>query len=123
MFQRFFYGRNGTDALNMALAVACLGLMLLSRFMFQWLFSSLAYGVMFLCFFRMISRNIPKRQQENAQFLKLFGRLRTKHARSKDKNFLYLKCPQCKQQIRIPKGIGNVKITCSKCKHVFQAKV
>ena len=29
-------------------------------------------------------------------------------------------CPECKSRLRIPNGKGKIKVTCSKCKHVFE---
>jgi len=132
--QRFFIGRNGSDQLNLALIGAALASNLLSRFMFRGLFETLSYVLMFLWIFRMISRNLERRQRENAWFLQLIRRGGAKGTRTttqthrakapKDKaNFRYLKCPNCKQELRVPKGKGNIKITCSKCGQVFYQKV
>ena len=129
--QRFFHGRNGSDQLNFALMIAGVALSFLSRVMFQNLFQTLAWVALGLCLFRMVSRNIDKRRQENAQFLALVSRLRpqspsTSWRRGPKKdgaNFCYLKCPNCSQSMRVPKGKGNIKITCSNCGQVFYEKV
>jgi len=123
--QRFFYGRNGLDQLNIALLVAATLCNLLGVIMFRGLFGALAVVILFVCIFRMISRNISKRQQENAAFLKWIQQLRTKasHRGADRANFRYFKCPACKQNLRAPKGKGKIKITCSKCGRVFYKKV
>ena len=123
--QRFFHGRNGMDPLNIALAATALGLMLLGRFLLGALFEVLTTAMLFLCVFRMVSRNIPKRQRENARFLQLLRRLRAKSPRAgADRaHFRYFKCPACGQNLRAPKGKGKIKITCSKCGRVFYKKV
>jgi len=131
--QRFFVGRNGSDQLNLALLGVGIACNLLSRFMFRGLLSALFYVAVFLWIFRMISRNLERRQRENAWFLQLIRRggakgprtTQTRKAKApKDKaNFRYLKCPGCKQELRVPKGKGNIKITCSKCGQVFYQKV
>jgi len=133
--QRFFHGRNGTDQLNIALIVASIATTLLSRFLFLGFLSTVSYVLLFLCVFRMISRNIPRRQQENALFLEKTKRFRrgagggagtgyTKQARvRKDPNYRYFKCPECKQNLRAPKGKGKINITCPKCGTVFQKTV
>ena len=37
---------------------------------------------------------------------------------SKDrKNYIYFKCKNCKQELRIPKGKGKIKVICPHCKH------
>jgi len=130
--QQFFIGRNGLDQLNMALLAASVGLSVLSWFIFPSLFSNLAYVFLFLGLFRMISRNLEKRSRENRYFLELVQALRTKTPRAgvqkvwenKDQqSFSYLKCPDCNQPMRFPKGKGKIKITCSNCGLVFYEKV
>ena len=122
--QRFFYGRNGVDQLNMVLAIAALALTLLSQFIFQNLFVFFGYAALGLCVFRMVSRNVEKRRKENAQFLALVSRFRGKTPRNGNQgNFCYLKCPGCQQTVRVPRGKGKVKITCSRCGRVFYEDV
>lgn len=36
-------------------------------------------------------------------------------------DFKVISCPECKARMRVPKGKGKIKITCSKCKHVFES--
>ena len=37
---------------------------------------------------------------------------------SKDrKNYIYFKCKNCKQELRIPRGKGKIKVICPHCKH------
>jgi len=136
-FGQFFQGRNGVDQLNIALMGVAVALTFLGRFMFQSFFPLLAYVTMFLCMFRLISRNIPKRQAENAYFLNLIQGLRNRTPRStagaagsrgprekKDRaNYRYFKCPNCKRPMRIPRGKGQVKVTCSQCGEVFYKQV
>ena len=123
--QRFFHGRNGIDQLNLALLAVSLGCSLLGRILFRSLFEVLFTAIAFAALFRMVSRNIPKRRQENAAFLRWFRRLRRKSPRpGADKaNFRHFKCPGCKQPLRAPKGKGKIKITCSKCGEVFYQEV
>lgn len=44
-------------------------------------------------------------------------------AKAADKEHKYLKCPKCKQEIRVPKGAGKIRITCPKCQEKFEKKV
>ena len=44
-------------------------------------------------------------------------------AKAADKDHKYLKCPKCKQEIRVPKGAGKIRITCPKCQEKFEKKV
>ena len=35
-------------------------------------------------------------------------------------DYTVVNCPGCKARLRIPKEKGKIKITCSKCKHIFK---
>ena len=74
---------------------------------------------------RIFSRNIAKRQAENARFVNWLGgfrdysnfRKQKKNARQDGKT-LY-KCPTCKRIVRVPLGRGRIEITCPNCKRKF----
>ena len=127
--QRFFYGRNGSDPLNIALLILGLVTSFLGRLTGFSFLEFIAMVLLTLCVFRMISRNVTRRQQENAFFLEKTRRFRRGggHAGAprvkKDPNYRYFKCPQCKQNLRAPRGRGKVRITCSKCGNVFERTV
>ena len=38
------------------------------------------------------------------------------------KDYHYYRCPQCGQQLRVPRGRGKISITCPKCGHQFIKK-
>ena len=72
MFQRlgekirqFMYGRYGFDKLSMFLLIVGVVLCLLSSFSQLYFLGIIAYVPLILAIFRMYSRNIYKRQQEN----------------------------------------------------------
>jgi len=134
--QRFFYGRNGPDQLSMALLIASFAATLLGRIAFAGFFQILAFVLLGFGFFRMISSNVTRRRQENTWFLEKTKRFRrggaaghSAHAGTrptrvkKDPNYRYFKCPQCKQNLRAPRGRGKLRITCSKCGQVFEKVV
>lgn len=80
-----------------------------------------------LCYFRTLSRNTYKRQQENFKFIRFYTpilkRSQVLKKRFKErKTHRYFKCPTCKQTLRVPKGKGNISITCPKCKNVFHGR-
>ena len=90
--------------------------------------SYLADIVFLVYIFRNYSRNIERRIAENAKFMELFGPFFRKAAepfnnifnRVRDrKTHIYLKCPSCRQTLRLPKGKGKLKATCPKCKTEF----
>ena len=38
------------------------------------------------------------------------------------RTYRYLICPQCSQRLRVPRGKGKIRVTCTKCKNQFVAK-
>ena len=77
--------------------------------------SLLAYIPLIWSIYRMYSRNIEARRRENTAFLRFFSRLT-------DKQYRYFRCPQCGQQLRVPRGRGKISITCPKCHNQFIKK-
>jgi uncharacterized paraquat-inducible protein A len=67
----------------------------------------------------MFSRRLDQRRKENARFLSILRPLRQKFsstlAHMKDKEHRYFRCPNCKQQMRVPRGKGRIQVTCRKC--------
>lgn len=124
--QRLMYGRYGMDGLNMALMGLYLLLSLLSRLLRSSLLSFLAFLCLLFTVVRMFSRNIPKRQQENAQFMDAVGpalrNYNARRCRRRDKEHCYFRCPNCGQQLRVPKGKGKIQITCRSCGASFEEK-
>ena len=117
--QRFMIGRNGSDTLGWVVLLAGAFFMLLSVLPeLEWL-----YFIAFVCLvysiFRMYSRNVMKRREENVKFNGFF---RTIKMRCSDHEHRFFHCPQCKQTIRVPKGKGRIKIRCPKCQNQFEKK-
>ncbi len=132
--RRMMVGRYGPDQLSFALLALSVVLILLSFFTRVGLFSSLALVVLILCYYRMFSRKFNTRYQENARFMRLWQPvsvwflapkrwLARTAVRFRDrKTHCYFKCPDCGQQMRVPKGKGKINITCPKCKASFVKK-
>ena len=121
--QRFMAGRYGVDAfskflMGTVLVLWVLDLFINSRILYSWSILLIIY-----MYFRMFSRNIQKRYQENIKFLqiksKVLGKLKWNQLKSDVKgrktHHIY-RCPTCRQKIRIPRGKGRICITCPKCK-------
>ena len=71
---RFMYGRNGTDQLNAALLAAYLlvwlvQILLNRNFTVRMVLEAVSLVLAALVLFRTFSRNLPRRQAENAKFL------------------------------------------------------
>ena len=119
---RFMYGRNGVDALSWALVVLEVVLSLLSSFMHVRGVSQALYFVstalMFVVLLRIFSRNLARRQAENAKFLTWrtpkANASRGAKARRADKAHKYVRC-SCGAYCRVPRGVGKIELTCPKC--------
>ena len=131
---RFMYGRNGMDQLNRALIFLYLGLCVLRTILLLALESIvpariadvLLWGVLVGLFFRMFSKNLPRRRAENQKWVNWGWRVRSSssgaRARHADKEHKYFTCKQCKTICRVPVGKGKIIITCPKCGAQIHAK-
>ncbi|MDY4907096.1 MAG: hypothetical protein SO124_01895 [Oscillospiraceae bacterium] len=119
---RFMYGRNGVDALSWALVVLEVVLSLLSAFIHVRGVSQVLYlvstALMFVVLLRIFSRNLARRQAENAKFLTWWtpkaNAIRGARARRADKAHKYVRC-SCGAYCRVPRGVGKIELTCPKC--------
>ncbi|MBQ8174136.1 MAG: hypothetical protein IJ009_01900 [Clostridia bacterium] len=119
-FARFMYGRYGGDSLNNLLIWISVGLLLLAYIPYLWPMSILAYGVLIYTIFRTLSRNIPRRRAEEAAYLRVRSRFAKKRAlrkqiRRERKTHRYFKCPACHAMLRVPRGKGEIVVTCPRC--------
>lgn len=126
-FRHFMIGRYGVDQLSIALIISSLIIGFIVGFIPIPFLSLFTFIPIILCYIRIFSKNIAKRRIENQKFLKVW--YPAKHWFIKKKNKLvglktykYYKCPQCKQELRVPRGKGNIRITCPKCKHEFRKR-
>lgn len=126
-FRKFMYGRNGGDQLSNALLILSLVLTFGgSLTKISWL-STIGYIPLGLSLFRVFSKDVSKRRMENykfAMFLSpIYSRFKNTQKRVEDsKTHKYYRCPNCKQQLRVPKGKGKIVVTCTKCGTKFNKK-
>ncbi len=124
--QRFFYGRYGVDQLSVFLTAVSVVLSLSASLSHIRLLSWGADVLLFWVLFRILSRKLERRRQENTRFLSLvypaYQALRRKRSQARDRDHCYFKCPGCGQQLRVPRGKGSITITCRSCGAVFQKK-
>ena len=128
---RFMYGRNGADQLGMATLVVGIILDVVSMFAktdtARRILGAVTAVLLFVLLFRMFSRNLTKRRAENGWFLnKLLYPVQRKfnaaRQRAQDKEHKYFTCPNCRTVCRVPKGKGNIVITCPKCRGEIRGK-
>ena len=126
----FMQGRNGQDPLNGFLLVVSVAFVLLGRLIpgflgaLLWLLGIFALG---LCWFRLLSRNLSRRQMENSRFLQLryrvSGKLRCARTRwAQRREYRFFTCPSCRTTLRVPRGRGKIRIVCRKCGSSFTRK-
>ena len=123
-------GRNGNDPLNRFLLVLAFVLIILGCFIGGFagrLFSLLLLADLVLVYIRMFSRNISKRQAENARYMDIryritaaFRVLGERWVQRKENKFFY--CPSCRTALRVPRGRGKIMIVCKKCGTKFSGK-
>ena len=129
---KFMSGRYGPDALFRFQVGAALVLELLAIPLRRHgtLYSLMNYGAFVLlvwAVFRALSRNVQKRYLENLHFQELFGRARRQSRMNKEKfsqrkDYRFFVCPTCKTNLRVPKGKGEIYITCAKGGNRFRGK-
>lgn len=122
--QKFMMGRYGVDDFSKFILYVMFALCIISLFIRHSIFNLLLLAGLIFLYFRMFSKNIEKRYQENLWFLRkkdsfihLFQK--EKNILAQKKTFHIYTCPGCKQKIRIPKGKGKLLITCPKCHKEF----
>ena len=127
--RRFMFGRYGGDELSKALLVLSFILLLVMNFVPKDLrfLEIVAYIPAIICMFRIFSRNIYKRRNENYKYLKIKNKIvmwfKNNINRIKTlKNYKYYTCSNCKQKLRVPRGKGKISITCPKCNSSFKGK-
>ena len=124
--QRFMYGRYGNDPLNLFFMVLYMLLYLVYMLTGLELASLLSFVLLGCTLFRMLSHNHMRRREENARFLRLAGPvfrwLKMRRTIRRDKDHVYFKCPNCGQQLRVPRGKGNITVNCRSCGARFEAK-
>ena len=127
---KFMAGRYGNDQLGRALLIADLILLVLGT-----VFSKSVGGILLplalillgYIYFRMFSRNIYKRQEENGKYLRwkyqITSKLNVLKERWKQrKEYKFFTCPSCHTVLRVPRGRGKLKIVCRKCGTSFMGK-
>lgn len=83
--RQWMVGRYGSDQLNIALLVLYLISSIVLSLTGWFPVLILGYLLFVLIFFRMFSRNIPKRYAENQKFLKIWNPIRNKFPKSKSR--------------------------------------
>ena len=127
---RFMAGRNGNDQLNLFLFGVSAALILVAALLKGNVsrgFYLAALAVLVYVYFRMLSRNMTRRREENGRYLRLQYRAAAAWKVRKEKwvqrkDYKFFTCPSCKTTLRVPRGHGKIKIVCRKCGNSFTGK-
>ncbi len=123
-FENFMQGRNGVDELGQFLTLTSVIVLLLGALVRNFLLSLLACALLIYAYFRVFSKKLSKRQEENRTYLAerehIRFKLQTKKLHlSMRKTHRYFKCKKCKKKLRVPRGKGKIEVTCPHCGEKF----
>lgn len=126
-FRNFMMGRHGSDQLSFALLIGGIVLSLLTSITGIGIFYYIGLAAYIWAIFRMFSKNRVKHALENQKYLDLRNNFKSNvsqfFARVKNsKKYRYFRCPECKARLRLPRKVGEVTVTCGKCRHQFRQK-
>ena len=90
----------------------------------MWIFDLLAMALIVHMYFRILSRDVSKRYEENQKYVNFRYNAVVKWDKKKKRiaqrrNYRFYKCRMCRQEVRVPKGHGKIQITCPKCRETF----
>lgn len=125
--RNFMIGRYGQDELGKFILSLSLILLIINLFIKTAALSFAALILIAYSYYRTFSRDINARYSENKKFLDSIEPLRRKFFSSKSKYdnrkiYKYIKCPNCKLEMKVPKGKGKIRVTCKKCGNKFVVK-
>lgn len=125
---RFFYGRNGSDALGTTAMVTALVINTVNLFLGLITLHAVSLAILAYAFFRMLSRNVVRRRLENARFCGFWRSIRNWFVLQKNKlrdrkTHVYKKCKHCKKTLRLPRVKGEHTVRCPLCATRFSMRV
>ena len=120
-------GRYGTDELNNALFGVFLVFWVVSLITGKRIFYWLGFLCLVYMLYRSLSRDHLKRSGERLWFLQQVEKVKKFFRQLKlqwrdRKTHRYFRCKQCGALVRVPKGKGQIEITCTKCGNKFIEK-
>lgn len=127
---RFMIGRNGNDQLNLFLLISSVVLLIVGSFtggIVRGILRLAAFLLLAFTYYRMLSKNVYKRREENGKYLQIRYRVFAKLKALKErwvqrKDYKFFQCPSCHAVLRVPRGRGKIKIVCRKCGNTFIGK-
>ena len=126
-FARFMSGRYGADQLGFAMVIVSLVMTVISSLTRFYFLTLMADALLIVMLIRMLSKDRYRRQHENQVYLVKTEKVRRAVSEwfnrvKNSKKYHYFTCQNCKMRLRVPRGVGNVTITCKGCGHKFDKK-
>jgi hypothetical protein len=138
-FTEFMYGRNGIDAFYYFLLWTIIILTLLNLYFKNTVLSCIEILIFAYAAFRVLSRDVYRRQKENQIYLSALAKIRRFFTKIKRKvtasiallknkwrdrkTHVYKKCPKCKNTLRLPKIKGKHTAACPCCDNRFDVRI
>ena len=132
--RNFMMGRYGLGQMTVGLLVGMMVCTLLSSLTWFLPLYFVGLALMGWALFRVLSRNSAARARENEKFLIFWNQVKSwwnqvrqwfaKMKRRFDdrKTHVYFRCPNCKRELRVPRGKGKLEVTCPLCHSKFIKK-
>ena len=124
---RFMSGRYGSDQLNLTMVIGALIVTTIGSMSGVYFLTLAADALLLLAIFRMFSKDRYRRAHENQVYLEKTQKVRRAATEwvnrvKNSRKYHYYTCPKCKQRLRVPRGVGNITITCKQCGTKFDKK-
>lgn len=124
---RFMSGRYGSDQLNLTMVIGALIVTTIGSLSGVYFLTLAADALLLLAIFRMFSKDRYRRAHENQVYLEKTQKVRRAATEwvnrvKNSRKYHYYTCPKCKQRLRVPRGVGNITITCKQCGTKFDKR-
>ena len=124
---RFMSGRYGSDQLNLTMVIGALIVTTIGSLSGVYFLTLAADALLLLAIFRMFSKDRYRRAHENQVYLEKTQKVRRAATEwvnrvKNSRKYHYYTCPKCRQRLRVPRGVGNITITCKQCGTKFDKK-
>lgn len=126
--QQWMYGRYGADQYGRFLSIIAIIIVISNLFTdSRGIMPLLGMALAIYSLYRTLSKDIYKRSQENAKFLRTTSGIRNFFRKWKrrifgENGYRYFACENCKRELRVPKNKGKIVVRCPHCKHEMKKR-
>lgn len=123
----YMNGRYGYDELSKLLIISGLVLGIIANFAGGIWVSAIGTALIAYGGLRILSKDKTNRYRELQKYLKIKQKVQLTYRKNRNrwvqrKAFKIIKCPNCKQKVRVPRGKKKIRVTCPSCKQTFIKK-